>query len=362
MTRQKICFLIGNLNLSGGTERVTTLLANALAQQANTEVHILNIYAGDQPFFDLSARVKNHALFTQKVSMKKHAIASMWNIRHYVKTHQIDTLVVVDSISCVFTVPALFGLKVKHICWEHFSFHIDLNQKFRRWGRVLASRYCDAVVTLTQHDLAQWQQHLPKYKAYLCCIYNPLPFAVQTITATQQHKTVLSVGRLRHEKGFDLLLEAWRLVQKKYPDWRLQIVGSGVEEANLSVQREQLDLSGSVELHPATADLTPYYQQTSIYALSSRSEGFGMVLLEAMAFGIPIVAFDCPVGPKEILKTTHNSVVEPENHIALAEGLMQLMQNSKHYQTCADANLKDVSVYEIGQIVTQWQRLFARKN
>lgn len=361
MTTQNICFLIGNLNLSGGTERVTTVLANALVEDVNTQVHILNIYAGDQPFFDLSDRIKNHALFTEKVSMKKHAMSSIFKIRNYVKTHQIHSLIVVDSISCVFTVPALYGLKVQHICWEHFSFHVDLNQKFRRWGRKLASRYCDEIVTLTRHDLAQWKLHLPHHKAHIRCIYNPLPFNVQTSTVPQ-HKTVLSVGRLRHEKGFDLLLKAWAVVQEYYPDWNLKIVGSGVEQKALHTHAQILNISDSVVFCPATANLFPHYQQAGIYVLSSRSEGFGMVLLEAMAFGLPIVAFKCPVGPKEILQHTQNIVVEPENYKALAEGLMQFMQDPVQYQACAQRNKIDVTAYDVSHVVKEWQRIMHRND
>lgn len=358
MTRKKICFFVGNLNLSGGTERVTTLLANALVEQSQTQVHILNIYAGDCPFFPLSAQIQNHALFKQQVSMKSHALTSILKLRQYIKQHQIDTLIVVDSISCVFTVPAVLGLSVQHICWEQFSFDVDLKQRFRRCGRWLASRYCDAIVTLTQHDLARWQSHWPNSKAIKYCIANPSPFIVQPTMASQNNKTVLSVGRLRHEKGFDLLLQAWHIVQLQYPDWQLQIVGSGAQQSTLQGLIQQYCMSTSVKLMAATADLKPYYQGASIYALSSRSEGFGLVLLEAMAFGLPIVAFNCPVGPHEILHSTKNILVDAENVPALADALMHMMaMDAEQYQATTMSSQQRAADYEIAPILKQWQQM-----
>lgn len=356
----KICFLIGNLNLSGGTEHVTTLVANALAAQGQ-QVCILNLSQGERPFFALDARVENHALYPQPVSMKSHLLGTIWKIRRFVQQQQIQHLVVVDSISCIFTVPALFGLKVQHICWEHFNFEVDLGVRLRRVGRVWAARHADAVVTLTEHDRQLWQQGIAKISAKIQAIANPSPFAIADHLPNQNHKTVLAVGRLRPEKGFDLLLEAWQLLRVQYPDWTLRIVGGGEQEQALKQQSLQLGIQDSVDWVAATPELAPYYAQASIYCLSSRFEGFGMVLLEALSFGLPIVAFDCPIGPREILANTSNALVAPENAQALSDGLAQMMAlETSHYQQIAKQNQQHVQQYSTEQIVTQWLDLFAQ--
>ncbi|MEB3767358.1 glycosyltransferase family 4 protein [Acinetobacter sp. MD2] len=356
----KICFLIGNLNLSGGTERVTTLVANTLVEHGE-QVCILNLAQGEKPFFALDERVENYALHPHAVSMKRHFLATMVKTRQFVKQHHIQHLVVVDSISCVFTVPALIGLKVQHICWEHFNFNVDLGLKLRRLGRSLAARYCDAVVTLTEQDVQLWQQGMAKIQAKLLAIANPSPFAVAATLPTQAAKTVLAVGRLRPEKGFDLLLTAWQQVLTSYPDWTLKIVGSGTQEYALKQQAIDLKIAHSVEWVAATPEIAKEYQRATIYCLSSRFEGFGMVLLEALSFGLPIVSFDCPIGPREILKGSQNVLIEPEKSLALAAGLEQMMGlNRLTYAEIAQENQRHVADYSAQNIVQQWQQLFAQ--
>ena len=356
----KICFLIGNLNLSGGTERVTTLVANALAAQGE-QVCILNLSQGNQPFFALDARVENQALYPHAVSMKRHLLPTIFKIRRFVKQNKIQHLVVVDSISCIFTVPALFGLNVQHICWEHFNFEVDLGVRLRRVGRVWAARYADAVVTLTEHDRQLWQQGIAHIRAQMWAIANPSPFKVAEQLPSQTAKTVLAVGRLRPEKGFDLLLQAWQQVVQQFPDWTLRIVGSGEQEQALKQQAAQLKLEQQVEWIAATSEIAAQYAQASIYCLSSRFEGFGMVLLEALSFGLPIVSFDCPIGPREILKDSANPLIEAENITALAVALEKMMAlTAEQYQQLTQQNQQLVQKYAISKIVQQWQQLFAQ--
>lgn len=355
---QNICFFVGNLNLAGGTERATTLIANGLAT-LDKNVFILNVYGGEQPFFPVNDAIYIHALFQQKVSMKKHALAAMWKIRQFVQQHQIQHFIVVDSISYVFAYPALLGLNIQQICWEHFSFDVDLGQRFRRFGRLLAAKYSDAVVTLTEHDRSQWQDNIASLQAKIVAIPNAVPFPIQATVPSQQHKTVLSIGRLRHEKGFDLLIQAWQQVHAQYPDWRLVIVGDGDEKSNLQQQVESLNLTNSIQLHAATADLSPYYAAASIYALSSRSEGFGLVLLEALAFGLPVVASRC-IGPNEVLGSTENSLVEPDHVSQLAAALISTIALPlASYQQRVSDNKHHATQYLPEHILQQWLALFA---
>lgn len=356
----KICFLVGNLNLSGGTERVTTLVANELVAQGE-QVCILNLSQGKQPFFPLDERIENTALYPHPVSMKRHLLPTIFKIRRFVKQQKIKHLIVVDSISCIFTVPALVGLNVQHICWEHFNFEVDLGVRLRRVGRVWAARYADAVVTLTEHDRQLWQQGISNIQAKMLSIANPSPFKVVNQLPAQAHKTILAVGRLRPEKGFDLLLQAWQQVVADFPDWKLRIVGSGEQEQALKQQAQQLKIASNVDWIAATPEIAAQYTQASIYCLSSRFEGFGMVLLEALSFGLPIVAFNCPIGPREILKDSHNLLVQAENVVALAQGLEQMIRlNVIEYDEIAKKNQQLVQKYAITQIVKQWQQLFAQ--
>src|SRR5690606_5894407 len=129
--------------------------------------------------------------------------------------------------------PALFGLRVKHICWEHFNFNVNLGVKYRDVGRKWAAKYCDYVVTLTKRDKELWEQGIKNIKAKIIPIANPSPFEVQENIPSLDYKTILCVGRLTYQKGFDLLITAWARVAQQVPDWKIVIVGSGEDEQML---------------------------------------------------------------------------------------------------------------------------------
>ncbi len=297
---KKICFFIGNLNLTGGTERVTSVLANILYKEGY-DVSILSIYDGLTPAFEISEGIKLFQLFSQKVSMKAKFLTSILSLRSFIQDNKIDTLIVVDSISCIFTVPALIGLDVKHICWEHFNFKFNFGSRFRDFGRKIATKYCDYVVTLTLKDGADWRNYFKNSKAKIVTIYNPSPYIVQDVSLLEKSKTVLYVGRLSKEKGVDLLLDAWAISIKNHPEWHLKIIGTGLEGDHLKQKCQELDIQDSVSFLGEQKNLQPYYREAKFLCLPSREEGFGMVIVEAHAFGLPVLSFDIETGPRELI-------------------------------------------------------------
>ncbi|MCK6052958.1 MULTISPECIES: glycosyltransferase family 4 protein [Moraxella] len=352
---KKICFLIGNLNNSGGTERVTTLIANALAEK-KYQVSILSLADGKQPFFELVPSIKTYSLYPEKISFKKNFFGSVWRIRQFVTQHQIDTLVVVDSISCVFTIPALFGLKIKHICWEHFNFNVNLGVKYRDIGRKWAAKYCDYVVTLTKRDKEIWEQGIKNVKAKIMPIANPSPFKVQENIPSLNYKTILCVGRLTYQKGFDLLITAWARVAQQVPDWKIVIVGSGEDELMLKQMAKDFAVEDSIVFAGQQKNMDQFYRQASFFCMSSRFEGLPMALLEAQSYGLPIVAFDCDTGPAEIID--HNIsglLVAPENINGLINSLLELinLSNIKYEQMSSNA-VKNSVRYSVNSILKQW--------
>ena len=354
---KKICFLIGNLNSSGGTERVTTLIANALAQR-NFQVSILSLADGKQSFFELEPDIKTYSLYPEKISFKKTFLGAVWLIRRFVTQNQIDTLVVVDSISCVFTVPALFGLKVKHICWEHFNFKVNLGVKYRDIGRKWAAKYCDYVVTLTKRDKELWEQGIKNIKAKIIPIANPSPFEVQENIPSLDYKTILCVGRLTYQKGFDLLITAWARVAQQVPDWKIVIVGSGEDEQMLKQMAKSLGVDDSIIFAGQQKNMSTFYRQASFFCMSSRFEGLPMVLLEAQSYGLPIIAFDCDTGPAEIICEKSGILVENLNVQLLANQLLMMTKMSvNQYSSMSGSAILNSKSYYIDNIVHHWVSL-----
>lgn len=349
---KEICFLIGNLDNSGGTERVTSIIANELSN-SGYNITILSLVNGLNPFFELSEKIEVCSLYSEKISFKKQFLNTVLKIRGFVKEHSIGTLIVVDTISCLFTVPALLGTKVNHICWEHFNFNSDLGKKERSFARQLAARYCNTVVTLTQRDRGYWLIGT-KHKANIIPIPNPSPFPVQNNDQINTSKVVLAVGRLTHQKGFDLLLQSWSLVTLSVPDWKLIIVGEGEDQTRLTECIDKYNLSATVYLVGSTDNVAQYYNQANIYCLSSRFEGFPMVLLETLSFGLSVVSFDCDTGPAEILAGTGSILVPPENIQELANSLIIMMKDDNRRKEIAINSRKKAKHYQIENIIPHW--------
>lgn len=354
---KKICFLIGNLNNSGGTERVTTLIANALTEK-NYQIFILSLADGRQPFFELVPSIKTYSLYPEKISFKKNFLGAIWRIRKFVTQHQIDTLIVVDSISCVFTVPALFGLKVKHICWEHFNFKNNNGVVFRDYGRKIAAKYCDYVVTLTQRDKELWEKGLKKINAKIVAIANPVSYEDIGNTPSLEYKTILTVGRLTHVKGFDLLITAWSKIVRQVSGWKIVIVGSGEDEIMLKQMAKDLGVDDSIIFAGQQKNMDQFYRQASFFCMSSRFEGLPMVLLEAQSYGLPIVAFDCDTGPAELVSDNTGILVLNGDVLAFSNAIKTMINASElNYKKTCNSNLKHIKQYSIGKVKKNWEKI-----
>ena len=173
----KILILGGNFNNAGGTERVGSMLANGLSE-AGYEIVLASISYGDKPFFPINEDIKIVSLFNSPGRTLYRTPNIVYKIRNLLKQECIDTLIVVETMSVLFTLPATLGLPVNHICWKHCNFHIYLGKKGRRIARQLAARYCDSVVTLTERDKDYWLQGT-QHKSQITAIANPCPFSVQ---------------------------------------------------------------------------------------------------------------------------------------------------------------------------------------
>ena len=348
----KVLILGGNFNNTGGTERVGSMLANGLSE-AGYEIVLGSISYGDKPFFPINKDINIISLFNSPGRTLYRTPNIIYTIRKLLKEEKIDTLIVVETMSILFTLPATLGLPVTHICWEHFNFNSDLGKKGRRVARQLAARYCDSVVTLTERDKGYWLQGT-QHKSQITAIANPCPFPVQEYIKEEDTKTVLAAGRLTYQKGFDMLLDAWIQVNKNMPDWTLKIVGEGEDRAKLTDFIKKNKLTDSVELVGNTDNVGQYYKEAEIFCLSSRFEGFPMVLLETLAFGLPVVSFDCDTGPAEVLEDTGSILVAKNDVDRLALSLIELMKDDEQRAIISLKSKDKARLYQPEKIVSQW--------
>ncbi|MGO2121052.1 MULTISPECIES: glycosyltransferase family 4 protein [unclassified Psychrobacter] len=343
--------LFYGLNKGAGVERVGSMIANGLSEVGH-DIILASLGPCDEPFFPLNEDIKVISLLGSARTNFAHTPYTVYKIRKLLKVEHVDVMIAVDTKSIPYTLPATLGLKVKHIGWEHFNF--DPNEGISRDSivRHLAARYCDSVVTLTKRDKEYWLKNT-RHKSQVTAIANPCPFPIQEYIE-ENKKIVLAVGRLHREKGFDLLLEAWLQVASILPEWTLKIVGEGEERAQLTKFIEANQITESVELVGATDNVGHYYREAEIFCLSSRVEGFGMVLTEALSFGLPIVSFDCWPGPAEVLEGT-GSILVPENNVdQLALALIGLMQDDEQKKTISLKGREKVEIYQPDHIISEW--------
>jgi glycosyltransferase involved in cell wall biosynthesis len=170
---------------------------------------------------------------------------------------------------------------------------------------------------------------------------------------------VLTAGRLRRQKGYDRLVRAWALVAQEHPGWRLRICGSGPKAPNLERQVARLGLEGKVELPGAVSQIEREMEQASIFALSSRYEGLPMVMLEAMSKGLPIVSFDCPTGPRDVLDDGVDGVLVRNGDVrGLARAIIELIEDED--RRLGAAAIEKARTYAMDVVGARWDALVAQ--
>ena len=236
---------------------------------------------------------------------------------------------------------------------EKNNFVMNLFAKF--WSKQLLNnlKKLDRFVVLTDKDRELWTE-----LDNVVTIPNPSPFMPSAVSPLTE-KRVIAVARYSHEKGIDLLLEAWAQVEKRTKDWRLEVFGDGDTTAfnalidKLGIDRRRCQLNGR------TTDIEQEYLKSSIAVCSSRFEGFGMVIIEAMACGLPVVAFDCPWGPHSIINEGEDGIlVENGNPSALAQGILSLVNDTVLCKKMSEVAVQNVQRFNIEHIATQWRQMF----
>lgn len=345
-----------------------TVVANGLA--GDFKVTVLTAWnKGLKPAFPINDNVtqddlgmddrKYHLRILLKRELKKR-------LERWLAEHPQDVVITTGG-RCLSVVPSLHDGS-KKVFWYHFCFNNDLLQlkdprlgtvsklvRLRKRGRKIryARRY-DRVVVLTRQDLELWKQCCSN----VSCVYNELtihPVAVYDYGK----KSVISVGRLEFQKGFDYLVSAWAIVNKKFPDWQLDIYGEGRLRDELQQQIDQSGLHDCVHLVGNRKDMPSQYAAHSVAVLSSNFEGLPLALLEAASCRLPLVAYDCQCGPREVIQDGVNGFLVPKvgDVEGLAQALMRLMDSQQLRQQMGEAAGRSLQPFTHEAVMGQWRDL-----
>ena len=190
-------------------------------------------------------------------------------------------------------------------------------------------------------------------------IPNPLSFVPQQVSLLNQKKAIC-VGSISYNKGYDLLISAWEQVAIKHSDWTVSIYGKG-GTSQLQKLIDQKGLTKQIVFCGPTSQIQEKYLESSFLILPSRSEGFGMVLIEAMACGLPCISFDCPCGPRDIIEDGKNGyLVEPERMDLLADAINKTIEDPDWLHQMGTYARNSIHAYQIETIATLWHQLFSQ--
>lgn len=352
----KIAFLINNIDNKGGTERVTTVLANKLASRRNS-VSLISIMKGGNPAYKLNELINLYSLHYEGKGRVHSRVGLPILIYKIVKKLKIKVLVCVDVGPYTYLKTIRSILECKVVVWEHFNYYNFHSLRDKR-KKECAARYADAFVVLGYNDFISYKQHVKKIKK-LTYIYNPVTVDVKGKTRLGE-KHVISVGRLVKQKGFDILLDVWKKVKmdKYSEEWVLDIYGDGPEREVLESKIRKLCIE-DVNLNSYTKNITAKYLSSSIFVLSSRFEGFVLVLLEAQACGLPTISFDIKEGPREIITDGVNGFLVPPFDVnKMASKILDLMKNEDKLRYFSENSRKDLGKFDLEKIVDKWELLF----
>ncbi|MEE0923383.1 MAG: glycosyltransferase family 4 protein [Paludibacteraceae bacterium] len=390
----RIVYCIPHLYNSGGMERVLTQKVNWLAAHTDYEITIvtteLTPVGQNDVCFSLDERVQvvrlnidfnadyHKPLLSKYIGHARRLRAYKRALINYIRANEIDLCISLGGkeVAFISTLPCRTIVEF-HFAKDHRQQLLDANHtgwfwhvlgRIRTWQLVRDVRSVGQIVVLTEKDKQDWQQ---AGCTNVMCIPNPCAIKYRVVSSEyrvqgseygeQGVKTLLAVGRLHEQKGFDMLLEAWNNVQRDNvqctKDWTLRIVGEGEQRKKLEEQIRDLHLS-NVVLAGRVENVVEEYNAASLFVLSSRYEGLPLALIEAMWCGVPCVSFDCPHGPAELLEDDRGWLVPAMDVEKLAQQIIYAMTHMEEaLERAQRAQEYAYEKYSEASIMPQWVQL-----
>ena len=373
----KIVYVTPALYMAGGVERVLTLKANYFAEHFGYDITIILTEGKNKPlFYPLSEKIKVINLdigfeelwscsFLKKIFIylrkqrqyKKALTAELMRIHPDITIsllrREINFINDIHDGSRKIGEMHINRANYRNYDTEHANIIKRIFAKFWSHSLLLHLKKLDTLVVLTEKDREAWVE-----LDNVMVIPDPLSLSPSSVSPLTE-KRVISVARYSYEKGIDLLLKAWSIAEKQVSDWRLDVFGDGDRTTYEQIIDELKIDRTRCQLHGRTNNVENEYVNSSIFVLSSRFEGFGMVLTEAMSCGLPVVSFDCPWGPRTIISDGIDGLlVENGNNETMATSLSKLMKNELLRVAMSMAGQNNVKRFCINQIAERWKVLF----
>lgn len=344
----------------GGAERVGVMLANGLS--VSHSVYLISNTL-EEPTYEVKSSVQLLPLFSSISSKIDKWASTLPNIRKYAKTYRPDVIIGIMETCSLVSKLATIGLGIPIIMTEHNAFERPKNTPLTKWQIItkfyINKLYC-CVTILTEAD----KEFIGLRLKNTVVMPNPL-FLTPIIKSPVKDKIVLAAGRIDdwHCKGFDILLKAWGTIAKQYPDWTLEIAGDGgkVDLELLQKIVRKSEVENQVKFLGYQKNIVDRYKQSAIFVLSSRYEGFGLVLIEAMSQGCACVACDFKGRQREIIRNDSEGLVCVPNDVdALALAIKKMIDDDMYRQKVQKAAIERSKYYAMDKTIRRWEKLLKR--
>lgn len=374
---KKIVYIIGGLYQPSGMGQVMSCKVNYLAEHTDWQMYVVLTERPDLPFFYKLApniqyvnfdinydELDTMPLLKKIFSYRKKQDDYKKKLTSYLMEVKADITVsaVRREINFINDIPD-GSKKIGEIHFEK-QFYRNFSKSYfpgfinrwitNKWQGVLIKQISrlEKFVILTEEDAKSWNMLTNKV-----VIPNPLT-NFPNVHANPMSKIVISVGRYDPVKGFDMLIDAWAMVAKEHPEWTLKIVGPGDKKRYME-QVVRLGLEEKISCLGPTDKVSDEMAKASLYVLSSRSEGFGLVLIEAMAVGLPCVAFSCSPGPRSIVAHLQNGMLVEKNNITkMSEAICYMIDHDKERELFSKQAMSDSKRFHLANIMNEWIILF----
>ena len=359
-SKKNIAFLLTKISKRGGISRVVSILSDDLYfKNIYSNIHIISFQERDIEGYNWNENLKFHELMKGQPTMKKGILKAAIKIRKILDEQKIDILIScghlvgpLGALSCIFK-------KTFFIYWSHSSFEGSGSNSFRIYNEQIASMFSNAVVSLTKADVKNYRKKT--FARKVVQIYNPVDSKLLSVKTNYNpnSKSIISVGRLTYQKNFELLVDVAQKVLKKNPEFQWHVYGSGENKNSIQEKIIAYGLEKKLILKGQCNNLYEIYNNYCLMVMTSRYEGFPMTLLEGVAFKLPMVSFDIPTGPDEIIQNDINGfLIKPLDIDAMANKICLILQNEKMRMNFSERNSTLLTEFNLKSISEKWIKLF----
>lgn len=355
--KKKICFFSGDITRSGGTERVSIQLANKLKEDGTYDVCFISLTEQEEkPFYPLNPEIERYHFSDKWINPGPKYIPLIGKLRKFLKEKKIDIIIDIDIVLDVLSIPARRGLNTKVVSWEHFYCEYEQSVLYRKLISKLTARFSDFVITLTDEDKENYGNILGR-KTKISAIYN-IPAEMQRNENVPRENIIVTSGRLTYSKGIDYLAKVAVSVLNKHQNWKWLVLGDGEERNTLEQAVSENHLEERLILKGTVDSVEKYLERAKLFVMTSRYEGFGMCLVEAMQMQVPCVCFDVKVGPSKIIRNGQNGIlIPPFDCEQMIEEIDNLIENPNRMENLTSNTIMGLERYNAEHIIEKWKSI-----